>query len=94
VSRQRLLADAQEAEVQLASLRRRARAAAEEAEERRRLAAAYPGGPFDPRAQGLQAAATFHEGRARQAVERLRAAEDRAAVVLLQAFGPRERPCA
>jgi hypothetical protein len=94
VNRARLLSDAQEAEAQLTSLRRKARAAAEEAEERRRLAEAHAGGPFDPRAQGLQAAADFHAARARQAIERLRAAEARAAVVRLAAFSPRERPCA
>jgi hypothetical protein len=93
VNRERLLADAQEAELQLAALRRRARLAMEEAEVRRQLATRHAGGPFDPRVQGLRAAADFHAARAGRAVEALRLAEARVAEVRLRAFSPTARPC-
>ena len=62
--------DVAEAWTEVARLRRLAQLAASEAAERRRLTGACGADPFNPRAQGLAAAADFHEGRAAQAAER------------------------
>ncbi len=63
-------ADVAEAWMEVARQRRLARVAAGEALERRRLAATHAGDPFHPRAQGMEAAAGFHEARAEQLAER------------------------
>jgi hypothetical protein len=63
-------ADVADAWAEVARLRRLALVAASEAAERRRLTGACRGDPLHPRAQGLAAAADFHEGRAAQAAER------------------------
>lgn len=96
--------DVREAELELERQRRVARAAAEEAEDRRLRAAAHAGGPLDPRAQGLWAAAAFHAARAGAAARRLEAAEALAGAIRARAQAARrsagaapeeeERPCA
>ena len=63
-------ADVAEAWAEVARLRRLAQVAAREAAERRRLARGCCGDPLHPRAQGLAAAADFHEARAAQAAVR------------------------
>ena len=76
--------DVVEAWAEVARLRRRALLASREAVERRQLTAACAGDPFHPRAQGLAAAADFHEARAAQADERARGAERVAAALEAQ----------
>ena len=66
--------DVVEAWTEVARLRRRALLASREAVERRQLTAACAGDPFHPRAQGLAAAADFHEVRAALEEERARGA--------------------
>jgi cytochrome c-type biogenesis protein CcmH/NrfG len=66
--------DVAEAWAEVARLRRQALEAGREAEARRRLTAACRGDPLHPRAQGLAAAAEFHEARAAEASERARGA--------------------
>jgi hypothetical protein len=63
-------ADVAEAWAEVVRLRRLAQVAAREAAERRRLTRCCSGDPLHPRAQGLAAAADFHEARAAQAVVR------------------------
>lgn len=63
-------ADVAEAWAEVARLRRLAQVAAREAAERRRLASCC-GDPLHPRAQGLAAAADFHEARAAHAAVRV-----------------------
>jgi hypothetical protein len=72
-------ADLAEAWTEVARLRRRALEAGREAAERRRLAEGRGGDPLHPRAQGLAAAAEFHEARAAEAAERAREAAGLAA---------------
>jgi hypothetical protein len=66
-------ADVAEAWTEVARLRRRALEAWREAAERRRVVVGARD-PFHPRAQGLAAAAEFHEARAARASERARGA--------------------
>ncbi len=62
-------ADVEEAWLEVARQRRLAGAAAREALERRWLASTLAGDPLQPRAQGLAAAADFHETRAERLAE-------------------------
>ena len=62
--------DVAEAWLEVARQRRLAGVAAHEALARRWLAAAHAGDPLHPRAQGMAAAAEFHEARADQLAER------------------------
>lgn len=82
-------ADVAEAWTEVTRLRRLAQLAASEAAERRRLTGACGGDPFHPRAQGLAAAADFHEGRAAQAAERARGAARLAAELEARLESPR-----
>jgi len=62
--------DVAEAWAEVARLRRLALVAAREAAERRRIVGAWRADALHPRAQGLAAAADFHETRAARAAER------------------------
>jgi len=62
--------DVAEAWLEVARQRRLAGVAAREALARRWLAAAHAGDPLHPRAQGMAAAAEYHEARAEQLAER------------------------
>jgi hypothetical protein len=77
-------ADVDDAWAEVERLRRLELTAALEAAERRRLTGACRGDPFHPRAQGLAAAADFHEARAIHAAERARGAARQATELQLR----------
>ena len=86
-------ADLVEALEALARLRRAVEALDVEAEDRRRRAASHPGGPLDPRAQGLRDAATFHAARLADGRRRLAAAERQVALLRRRVAGGTVRRC-
>ncbi len=73
------LADLAEAWAEVDRQRRLAGLAAREALERRWLAQVHGGDPYHPRAQGMRAAADFHESRAERLAEQALGAARRAA---------------
>jgi hypothetical protein len=78
MSRPTFEADLAEAWLEVDRQRRLAGLAAREALERRWLAQATGGDPFHPRAQGMAAAADFHEARAERLAEQALVAARRA----------------